>query len=163
MNSKPISSPCDEFQDPLKNYDPKVYCDPLMKALAEEKVTSVQYRPVAAISPQTTIREAVQALSKLKVACLLIEEAGRLVGVFSDRDVLDKVALEYDTLRERPVSEVMTRDPVCVFDSDSSAAALSVMAVCGFRHVPVIDVKHQVVGIVSPQRVTEFLRKQLVK
>ena len=68
--------------------------------------------------------------------CLLVEEEGRLVGVFSDRDVLKKVALEYDQMKDTPVSELMTKEPVFVYESSRSAAALSVMAVSGFRHVP---------------------------
>ena len=70
-----------------------------------------------------------------------------------------RVALEHEAMRDRPVSEVMTANPVCVHESDSAAAALSVMAVSGYRHVPVVDLDDKIVGIVSPQRVTAFLRK----
>ena len=149
------------FRDPLENYDPRVYADPLEKALAEESVAAIQHQPVATVSPDMPVGVAIQKLANLHVACLLVEKAGRLVGVFSDRDVLDKVALEYAQVKENPVSDVMTTDPVFVYASDSSAAALSVMAVCGFRHVPVTDLSQNVIGIVSPQRVTSFLRKQL--
>ncbi len=151
-----------EFQDPLKNYDPKAYDDRLEKALVEETVAAIQHRPVATITPDTSVRDAIDELADLNVACLLIEEEGRLVGVFSDRDVLDRAALEYDEVKTRPVSELMTTDPVFVYESDSSAAALSVMAVSGFRHVPVTDVQRKVIGIISPQRVTTFLRKYIL-
>lgn len=162
MSDKQV--PADEpeaFQDPLQNYEPKVFRDSLEKALAEESVAAIQYRPVAMIAPDTPIDKAVEKLASLQVACLLVEEEGRLVGVFSDRDVLDKVALEFEQLKNKAVREVMTKDPVFVYESDSSAAALSVMAVNGFRHVPVTDVKQTVLGIISPQRVTAFLRKHL--
>jgi CBS domain-containing protein len=84
------------------------------------------------------------------------------VGVFSDRDVLDRIALEYEQVKDRPVSEFMTTDPIYAYESDSAAAALSIMAVSGVRHVPVTNIDQKVVGIVSPQRVTEFLRKHVM-
>jgi CBS domain-containing protein len=105
----------------------------------------------------------VKALADLEVSCLLVAKDGKLVGVFSDRDVLDRVALEYDQVKDRPVGELMTTDPVYAYEADSAAAALSIMAVSGFRHVPVTDINQNVVGIVSPQRVAEFLRKQVLK
>jgi CBS domain-containing protein len=151
----------DKFQDPLENYEPKVYTDMLERALAEEKVIAIQYRPVATASPDTPVHEAIEELIKLHVGCLLIEEQGKLIGVFTDRDVLNKVALEYDQMKDKPVTEVMTPNPAFVYESDSSGAALSVMAVSGFRHVPVTDINQKVLGIISPQRVTTFLRKHL--
>lgn len=160
-NSSPDRS-TEEFQDPLENYDPKVYDDPLERALAEETVATIQHKPLVTIPPDEPISAAVDRLAGLHVACLLVEDQGRLVGVFSDRDVLDKVSLEYDEIKGRPVSDVMTVDPIYVNEDDSAAAALSVMAVGGFRHVPVLDMDNTLVGIVSPQRVTEFLRRHLV-
>jgi CBS domain-containing protein len=149
----------EDFQDPLQNYDPKIYSDPLEKALAEETVGAIQSTPVAMVTPETPVHAALQTLARLKVSCLLIEDQSKLVGVFSDRDVLERVALEYDQVKDRPVRELMTANPVVVYESDSAAAALSIMAVSGFRHVPVTKVDGTIVGIISPQRVTEFLRK----
>lgn len=153
----------EEFSDPLQNYDPKIYKDPLEKALAEETVVAIQCTPVATITPDTPIHAAVKALAGMQVACLLVEEDGRLVGVFSDRDVLDRVALEYEQVKDRPVGEFMTTDPIYAYENDSAAAALSIMAVSGVRHVPVTNIEQKVVGIVSPQRVTEFLRKHVLQ
>ena len=148
-----------EFQDPLENYDPKTYDDPVAEALGEQTVESIQHQPYATISPDTTVSEAVHKLAGAHIACLLVEQSGKLVGVFSDRDVLSKVALEYEEVKDRPVNEVMTTEPVYVYASDPAAAALSVMAVSGYRHVPILTIEDQLTGIVSPQRVTTFLQR----
>lgn len=152
----------EEFRDPLQNYDPKTYRDPLEKALAEETVAAIQCTPVATVTPNTPVHAAVKTLAGMQVACLLVVQDGRLVGVFSDRDVLERVALEYERVKDRPVGELMTADPIYAYENDSAAAALSIMAVSGVRHVPVTNMDHKVVGIVSPQRVTEFLRKHVL-
>jgi CBS domain-containing protein len=151
----------DEFQDPLENYDPKQYDDPLERSLAEDSVLSVQATPYASVPPDTPVWQAVKRLAELHVACLLVEEDGRLQGVFTDRDVLNNVALEYEQVKDRPVRDVMTSNPVYVHETDSVAAALSVMAVCGFRHVPVLSLDGKILGIVSPQRVANFLQEKL--
>jgi CBS domain-containing protein len=152
----------EEFSDPLQNYDPKTYKDPLEKALAEEAVAAIQTTPVATVTPDTPVHSAVEKLAGLQVSCLLVVKDGQLVGVFSDRDVLERVALEYNQVKDRPVSELMTTNPVYVYEADSAAAALSIMAVSGFRHVPVTDIEQRVVGIVSPHRVAQFLRRQVL-
>ena len=132
--------------------------DPLEVALVEKTVEAIQSQPYAAVTPTTSIAEAVHQLANLEIGCVLVVENGKLVGVFTNRDVLDKVADRYDEIKDHPVSEVTTSSPIYVYETDSAAAALHVMAVSGYRHVPVISVKDELVGIVSPQRVLEFLQ-----
>jgi len=147
----------EEFDDPLENYEPRVYRDTLKQALMEETVAAIQSRPYTSISPNSTVEQALILLAGRGVACALVEEDGKLVGVFSDRDALNKTSLEYEAMKDRPVCDVMTADPVYVYESDSSAAALCVMAVMGHRHVPVLDRDHKILGIVTPQRISTFL------
>ena len=85
-------------------------------------------------------------------------DEGSLVGLFTERDVLNKVALEYEEVKDLPISELMTPNPIYVYTTDSSAAALSVMAATGYRHVPVVDLDEKLVGIIGPLRVTSFLQ-----
>jgi len=129
------------------------------REVVAHRISAIQSHPFASVSPGITIDQAIAKLVEEQIACLLVEEGGRLVGVFSDRDVLDKVALEFDHFKNHPVSEVMNRNPVYVYDISSAAAALTVMSVCGYRHVPVVNLEEQLVGIVSPQRVTHFLKQ----
>ncbi|MDG2391561.1 MAG: CBS domain-containing protein [Planctomycetaceae bacterium] len=151
----------EEFQDPLANYDPKGYCDPVERSLAEELVLTIQHRPYTTISPETPVRDAIKTLSALDISYLMIEAGGSLVGVFSEREALLKIGTNIDTLGDSPVSEFMTANPIYVHDSSASASALCVMAVSGCRHVPIVDLDARIQGIVSPQRVTEFLTNQL--
>ncbi|MDH3716795.1 MAG: CBS domain-containing protein [Planctomycetota bacterium] len=156
MSDQHFPSP-EDFQDPLENYEPKTYDDPLEEALAEETVAAIRHEPYVSIPPDTPVHAAVEKLAGLHVACLLVEHDRKLVGVFSDRDVLERVSQEYDQLKDRPIQEIMTMHPFYVYETDSPAAALAVMAVAGFRHVPVLNLDDELVGIVSPQRVTAFL------
>ena len=161
MTDESSKSARDEFEDPLENYDPPQYRNTLEKSLTEETVAAIQSRPYTSISPDTTVEQAVGLLAFRGVACALVEEEGKLVGVFSDRDILNKVSLEYEAMKLRPVRDVMTTNPTYVHENDSSAAALCVMAVMGHRHVPVLDRDHKILGIVTPHRITSFLLSRI--
>ena len=152
----------EKFQDPLENYEPREYSDELERALAEEPVTSIHTQPFISISEDTPVHAALETLAGRDIAStLVVDQQERLVGIFSDRDALDKVALEYDAVKDKPVSEVMTANPIHVHEDESSAAALCVMAAAGYRHVPVVAADEKVIGMVSPQRVVEFLLEHL--
>ena len=150
-----------EFQDPLENYDPETFDDPIEQALHDEPVSSIQAQPLTCVDAETTVRDTMKLMVGREISCVLVEQHGRLVGVFGDRDVLDKVALEYDDVIDGPVSAVMSSDPVHVQAEESAAKVLSVMAVSGYRHVPVVTADQKPIGIVSPQRIAGFLSAHL--
>lgn len=149
-----------EFEDPLENYEPQEYGDSVAEALAEETVASIRSKPYAEISPDKPVYGALQALAGLKVASLLVVKDQKLVGVFTERDALERVASRYHDVKHLPVREVMTANPVVVYETDPAGAALSAIAVAGYRHVPVLDIHDHVVGVISPHRVFEFLQKR---
>ena len=150
----------EDFIDPLQDFEPKTYADNIQAALAEQDVMSIQHAPFATISHEQSVEEGVRQLAEMNVGCLLVVDDGKLVGVFSDRDVLDKASLEYDDVKDKPVSEVMTPNPVYVYETDAAASALCVMAVNRHRHVPILDLNENVVGIIGPYRVTSFLMEK---
>jgi CBS domain-containing protein len=152
----------DSFDDPLENYEPKTYSDPIEKSIAEDPVTNIRHQPFVAVSPDISATDAVNKLAAEHVSCLLVEEDERLVGVFTDREVLHKIALA-DNAADIKLRDVMTADPVYVYEDDPIAAALCVMAASGYRHVPVVNGEEKITGIISPQRVTNYLTSKFQK
>ena len=111
MAEVPSTDP-DKFEDPLSNYEPAEYGCELERSLAEDPVTAIQSRPYAEIQPDAPIRQAVHALNGLKISSLLVvDDNGSVVGIVTERDILEKVAPQYEQLADSPVSEVMTSDP----------------------------------------------------
>lgn len=150
-----------EFEDPLENYEPREYDDALREALAEETVASIRSKPFAEIGPEITVFRAMQALAGLKVASLLVVQDKKLIGVFTERDALERVSTRIADIKDLPVTDVMTTNPVVVYETDPAGAALHAIAVAGYRHVPVLDISDQVVGVISPRRVFEFIQLRL--
>jgi CBS domain-containing protein len=81
---------------------------------------------------------------------VLVVEGGRLVGIFTERDALLKLAGR--SLAGIAVQDVMTGDPVVLREEDSVAVAINKMAVGGFRHIPLVE-RGRPTGIVSAKDV----------
>lgn len=146
-----------DFEDPLSDYEPVEYASELRRALAEETVDAIQVKPFVSILPATTIREAVELLHQSGASSLLVVDHERLVGIFTERDVLERVVECYDRLADMPVSEVMTANPTVVYETDPAAAAVAAIGVAGHRHVPVLCVDDTVLGSLGPRRVLRFM------
>jgi len=150
-----------EFSDPLKRYEGCTPSDDLERALCEGTVADVGPMSIATASPIDTIESAVIRMAELDVGCLLILETDRLVGIFTQSDLLRRVIDRYDLIKGTLLRDVMTPDPAFVRNTDSPAKAINLMSTGGFRHVPVLDVDDRVVGIIGPRRVTQYLRQHL--
>lgn len=95
--------------------------------------------------------DAIRRMHETGVDCVLVTEGGRLVGIFTDRDAVLKVAG-----REPgpcPMREVMTPDPVLLRHDDPIAVAIHKMAIGGFRHIPIVDDGWLPTGVVSARDV----------
>jgi signal-transduction protein with cAMP-binding, CBS, and nucleotidyltransferase domain len=159
MNSS--SSDPAEFEDPLSDFEPVVYASELHRVLGEETVDAVQSKPWTQVSVSATIAEAVVLLHESKVSSLLVVDGEKLVGIFTERDVLEKVADQFSKLASHPVGEVMTSNPTVVYETDPVGTAVAAIAVAGHRHVPVLKMDGSLLGIVSPKRVLSFLNPHL--
>ncbi len=99
--------------------------------------------------------EAAQALAKHRIGALVVtDEAGRLLGIISERDLI-KAIVEFKTsLFDRHVADVMTRTVVTCSPDDSVAEVLYLMNANRIRHIPILD-HAALVGIISIRDVTE--------
>jgi CBS domain-containing protein len=88
--------------------------------------------------------------------CLLVTARGRLVGIFTDRDLLTRVLAPGRPLDTR-VRAVMTPDPVTVGPADPVRTAIRRMQKGGYRHLPVVADGGRPVGILSARRVVRYI------
>jgi CBS domain-containing protein len=72
-------------------------------------------------------------------ALLVVDEAGKLLGIFSERDLLTKVAGLEQSHDQLTMATFMTRHPEAVKPGDSLAFALHKMDIGGYRHMPVVQ------------------------
>jgi CBS domain-containing protein len=110
------------------------------------------------VEADTSVGESVGRMRRDGIDCLLVTDRGALVGIFTDRDAVLKVAGRDDD--GRTVRELMTPDPVSLHDDDPVAVAIHKMAVGGFRHVPIVD-DGRPIGIISARDIFRHLAGRL--
>ena len=121
------------FSDPLSDYSPPEFDDDLEEALCDNDMTVMALTPMVTVNVETTVNKTMQILAEHGVACaLVIDDEQKLHGVFTERDVLDKVAEQYHMVKDLPVRVVMTHEPMCVYAMDMPAKALNMMEIQGF-------------------------------
>jgi len=148
-----------EYEDPLKNYDSPTYADQTEQSLCEGQLADLQITPFITVDVNQTVQQTLAMMAQKDIAYLMVTEGDRLVGIFSERDVLCRVANCYNQIKDEPIRQVMTTKPVSVYETDSPAKALNLMAVGGFRHLPILNVDDKIVGVLGPRRVTAHLCK----
>lgn len=105
----------------------------------------------------TTIGQAARIMKEHRIGCVLVEDGGKLIGIFTERDILTKlVGTGYDPAKVA-VDGVMTRNPETLTPEDPIAFALQQMSVGGYRHVPLIDSDGRPVGILSVKDIVDYL------
>jgi len=101
------------------------------------------------LGPQATVHEAAVMMAAHRVGAIpVIATGGRLVGLFTERDLLNRVVAKGLLPGELHLADVMTPDPITVLASASLVSSLRVMFEHKFRHLPVIE-GDDVIGVLS--------------
>ncbi len=111
---------------------------------------------VFSVLPTVTISEAVAEMNRQRVGCMLVIDEGRLVGVFTERDVLKRVVgAGVDPTRTR-VAEVMTSSVITVSPDATVEQAMVIFTEKRCRHLPVIE-QGRLVGTISIGDITRWM------
>jgi CBS domain-containing protein len=125
-----------------------------------EPLTHLNPRPAECVDLSTPMVEVMARLKGKNVGCVqVVDEDRKLVGIFTERDVLYKVAGLIKDLDRIVVESLMTANPTALQPQTAIQHALHLMSVHGFRHIPVIDEENRPVGIVSFRDVVGFIER----
>jgi CBS domain-containing protein len=114
---------------------------------------------VVTIGPQQTLKEAAHLLAEHNIGALVVvNEAGKLQGIISERDII-RAAARLENALSRLVSEVMTREIIIGLPHDDLIAVANAMTEKRFRHLPIVD-RGELVGIISMKDIVESQRDQ---
>ena len=111
-------------------------------------------RPAITVPETATVFEAVRTMVKERIGAVVVLKGKRMTGIFSERDVLDKIVLARRDPKKTTVKAVMTTDVLSIPAPGDEAQAAGTMAEHHIRHLPIVDGK-KVVGIVSLRHVME--------
>ena len=108
----------------------------------------IEQQEIIAVTPATSIIEAVRLMKERHIGALMVVESDRLVGILSERDVVRHLGRDWGALASRPVSDVMTKAVVTVSRFATVADVMERMTEKRIRHMPIVD-NGELVGIVS--------------
>jgi CBS domain-containing protein len=116
-------------------------------------------RNVPQLGPAERVERAFDLMSRDAHDCVLIVDGGRLKGIFTSRDFLNRVAAERGDPNKIALGDVMTDEPRTLRPRDGIAFAINWMAVEGFRNVPIVSDDGGVLGVLTVWDVMRVLHE----
>jgi CBS domain-containing protein len=114
-----------------------------------EKVVKPGSMSLVSVGKTATVLDAVRTMVDAKHSATVVLEGEKLLGVFTERDVVRRVVLKGLDPKTTPVAEVMTRQVITVREDDDRSSVLKLMNEHHIRHLPVVDAQGRVLTIVS--------------
>ena len=127
-------------------------------ALFNDTITMLGPAEPVCLRETATVSEAIEhMLAHRQAGVLVVDAEGRLTGIFTERDVLTRVAGRGRDARQTRLGEVMTRNPDALTAGARVAYAVHSMSVAGYRTVPLVDADRKPVGVVTVNDVIRWL------
>ena len=113
---------------------------------------------VPTVDASMPVTQVIDKMVREQTGCVMVSAGGRTAGIFTERDVLTRIALEDRDMGQVPVSEVMTPAPLVAGGSTPVQEVLATMRDNGFRHMPVTGDGDGLAGIVSVGDVLQYAK-----
>ncbi|MCA9899097.1 MAG: CBS domain-containing protein [Anaerolineales bacterium] len=134
----------------------------LQDRLIEDTIGALSPRAPITVDVTASLAKAIHQMNMHRIGCLLVTDAqDKLVGIFTEKDVLHRVVGLVEDMETAVIADYMTPNPVALKADLPIAQALHEMHVHGFRHIPLIDSERRPEGIVSFRDVVHHLKETL--
>ena len=135
----PGAEECSRCQQDLTQLDQPVAGNRVERSLMEDPVSVLQPHAPITVRAGASVREAIQAMLARDIGALLVVgDDGKLLGIFSERDLLAKVVGTVENFHDLPVRQFMTPNPETVCETNTLAFVLHKLDGGGYRHLPVL-------------------------
>jgi CBS domain-containing protein len=131
----------------------------------EDALLSDEVRLLAPCEPicltaDASVADAVtRMVDNRRAGVVIVDANGRLIGIFTERDLLTRVVCQGRDLAQTRLAEVMTADPEALASDDRICFAINRMHNAGYRTVPLVDGEHRPIGIVTVNDVVGWLAR----
>ncbi|MDP6457187.1 MAG: CBS domain-containing protein [Candidatus Marinimicrobia bacterium] len=115
----------------------------------KDPISSLELQKMVVVESDTTVASVIELFQAERVACVLVSEKGTLLGIFTERDVIMKLAGKGLDYSKEAVNDYMTKSPNVLRSDDPITFALNRMTEGGYRHVPIVDSQGKPEGLVG--------------
>jgi CBS domain-containing protein len=113
------------------------------------------------VAPETRVADAVRVMADAQVGAVAVTKGRKIVGIFSERDLMRRVVAEGRDPESTTIQEVMTRPVETVVDSTSVGEAAAIMRARHIRHLAIINGAGEFVGLVAQRHLLYDLMGEL--
>lgn len=131
----------------------------LARSVMEDNLSRLEVEATVRVSPDTPALEVVQQLKASNSGCALVVEGGKLLGIFTEHDVLKKMAGVDQGFAGITVKELMSANPETLHERDSVAEALNKMSLGRYRHIPFVT-SDGAYAVCSIKSVLKYIAKE---
>jgi CBS domain-containing protein len=131
-----------------------------MQALASATVGELSPRPHARVDASDAMWKVVSEMKTKGRGAVLVEEDGALVGIFTERDLLNRVDYSDALWSHVVVGDVMTPHPMVIRPDDSLSEALRRLTQGHRRHLPIVDGRGHVSGLISIRDILTYIAER---
>ena len=103
---------------------------------------------VLSVEISETVFDAISLMAEVNIGAVLVQKDEAIAGIFTERDYLQKVALQSKSSRQLAVGDVMSSPVITAEPADSIQKCMETMTACHCRHLPVVE-NGKLLGIVS--------------
>jgi CBS domain-containing protein len=116
---------------------------------------------IHSVGPDTQVTECVRLMTAKKIGAVVVMEGETLIGIFTERDALNKVLAGGLDPGNTKVSDVMTKDPYCIPSTTTVGDAMELITTRRFRHLPIVE-NGKVLAVVSSGDLSHWLVKDQI-
>ena len=114
-------------------------------------------RKAVEVGPAANVAQVIALMNESSTGCALVLDEGSLVGIFTERDILQKMAGTSMNADAIVVKELMTPHPDTLPQDASVAFAINRMSVEGYRHIPVLDEDGKPLGVIGMRDIINWM------
>jgi CBS domain-containing protein len=132
--------------------------DEFRSALFEDTIRRLEPDEAVVAGESLSVKEAVaRMMAARRAAVLIVDDGGRLSGIFTERDVLTRVVAAGLDPESTRLAQVMTRGPEALAVADRVAYAVNRMSVAGYRTIPLVDGEQRPIGVVTVNHIIRWM------
>jgi signal-transduction protein with cAMP-binding, CBS, and nucleotidyltransferase domain len=130
---------CEHCGQDLRSIDVPGPKSGLQRKIMETPLRELNPALALTVGPAEPVDRVLRLMQDKRQGSILVVDRGRVIGIFTERDALNRLAGQDGRHVRQPISEVMTPDPKCLREDDTLAFAMNRMAVGSYRHIPIVE------------------------
>jgi CBS domain-containing protein len=158
FDNLPGADHCARCEESLMQEDLPQPRTPVQSSIMLDPIAALHSPAPETVTQQSSVADVVRHMQQANIGyVLVVDNDGKLAGIFTERDLLLKVAGKFTDLASLPISRLMTPNPAALKATEPIKHALFLMAHNSFRHIPLVDDGTRPYGITTVRHLLDYI------